>query len=98
MGGIALMKMVEGGGDFPGGARGREGVCGELGNVRGGGEIAAKYFLKGRNVHQDLVCHFLEITSPQTEVRCSLLKISARTSDQEQTISTRNCEVGLMVA
>ena len=49
-GSIFHWKSQEGVG-VPGGEgpRGREGVCGELGNLGG-----AKYFFRGRNVHQDL--------------------------------------------
>ena len=44
-------KSQEGGGFPRGGRRGREGVCGELGNLGGG----AKYFFPGRNVHQVII-------------------------------------------
>ena len=42
-----LLKIPGGEGGFQEGPRGREGVCGELGNLGGGG---AKYFFSGRNV------------------------------------------------
>ena len=43
-----IEKCQEGGLQEGEGPRGREGVCGELGNWGGG-----KYFFRGRNVHQD---------------------------------------------
>ena len=52
-GGRFLMKVPGEGGGFSRegeGPRGREGVCGELGNSFGGG---LNIFFRGRNVHQD---------------------------------------------
>ena len=43
-GGIHFLLKIPGGGGFQEGPRGREGVCGELGNLGGGG---AKYFFSG---------------------------------------------------
>ena len=52
-GGIGLLFKFPGGGGFQEGERprGREGVCGELGNLLGVGCLI--FFFRGRNVHQD---------------------------------------------
>ena len=54
-GSVLLLKIPGGRGVFREGGGGRgagRGVCGELGNFGGGG--GAKYFFRGRNVHQDI--------------------------------------------
>ena len=50
-GGGLFLKIPGGGGVLQEGPRGREGVCGEFGNLGGGGGL--NIFFRGRNVHQD---------------------------------------------
>ena len=52
VGGIDFLLKIPQGGGSPGGGgpRGREGVCGKLGNWGGGAKF---FFFWGRNIHQD---------------------------------------------